>query len=509
MITPAGKGDLIPRYIYGIAIVSAIGLSFILIATNGSIYAACAFIAVVTILWITVVRIDWGLYIFIFFVYFFDQFEVPGMPSFTYEFGYFTNLSTISYLPRFESGSVTPMELHLLFILFLWLVARVLRGDSDKVEIPVKVPAMLFILALVGSSMQGWMKGGNIVISLWETRALAYLLVMFFLVPRIIQSKKQLHNLFWFCIVGISIKALQGAIRFASLGFSFVRWPIIYETLTSHEDAVFFVALFMFLIALTLFGGSKTQQRALLGLLGLLLVGFIAAQRRATYASFAFTFLAFMVLLKKEDLRVMIRPLIILAVPFLLYLGAYWNSGYSTMSTVALQVKATLTGEGGVRGSQDKSSTFYREVENYNLAYTFQRAPIVGIGFGMPFQTPFNLWLSKNKLATYIPHNQILWVFLKMGIIGGFCFWFFFNSYLHHGAQVFSKLSDPYLKAVCAVCIVSVFNQLVVSYVDMQLTFYRNMIHLGTLMGLIPVCEMLDRIDHKASERAPSSGAAV
>lgn len=45
--------------------------------------------------------------------------------------------------------------------------------------------------------------------------------------------------------------------------------------------------------------------------------------------------------------------------------------------------------------------------------------------------------------------------------------------------------------------VVAVINQMVVSYFDLQLTYYRNMIYLGTLMGLMPT---LERIGQKNSE---------
>jgi hypothetical protein len=34
--------------------------------------------------------------------------------------------------------------------------------------------------------------------------------------------------------------------------------------------------------------------------------------------------------------------------------------------------------------------------------------------------------------------------------------------------------------------VIAIVNQIVVSYFDLQLTYYRNMIVLGTLCGLIP-----------------------
>jgi len=38
-----------------------------------------------------------------------------------------------------------------------------------------------------------------------------------------------------------------------------------------------------------------------------------------------------------------------------------------------------------------------------------------------------------------------------------------------------------------------VLNQFVVSFVDMQLTWYRNMIYLGLLLGTMSILEILDQ----------------
>jgi O-antigen ligase len=125
---------------------------------------------------------------------------------------------------------------------------------------------------------------------------------------------------------------------------------------------------------------------------------------------------------------------------------------------------------------------------------TVRRAPILGIGFGNKYDLPIDLVHIPFPLRDYIPHNQILWLLVKMGGVGFFLFWLFFNSVMFHGASVFSKLQDPYLKAVCAVLIVAVVNQMVVSYYDLQLTYYRNMIYLGTLTGLLTVVQKLDAV---------------
>ena len=90
------------------------------------------------------------------------------------------------------------------------------------------------------------------------------------------------------------------------------------------------------------------------------------------------------------------------------------------------------------------------------------------------------------SLRDYIPHNQILWVVVKTGGLGFFLFWLFFNSFAFQGAYTLMRLQDPYLKALCLMITVAVINQMVVSYFDLQLTYYRNMIYLGCLLGLMP-----------------------
>jgi len=296
--------------------------------------------------------------------------------------------------------------------------------------------------------------------------------------------------LLWVMILSITFKALQATIWFASLGFSFGVWPNVAETLTNHDDPLYFITLWFLLLSFTLFGYRGAQKKTLISVFLLLVLGFIAGQRRATYAAFGVMLVGYMVLLTKQDRKILVRALSVFLVVFVLYVGAFWNSGYGRMSMIALSVKATITGAGGVRGDKDFESTMYREYENYNLATTYKLSPVIGNGFGMPFLMPIRLW-SIGSFGAYIPHNQILWIIVKTGAVGGFMFWLFFNSIAFNGARIFRKLKDPYLKSLCAICIISILGQCVVSYVDMQLTWTRNMVHLGTLTGLIPVIQNL------------------
>jgi hypothetical protein len=51
--------------------------------------------------------------------------------------------------------------------------------------------------------------------------------------------------------------------------------------------------------------------------------------------------------------------------------------------------------------------------------------------------------------------------------------------------------------------VVSIFNQMVASYFDLQLTFYRNMIYLGSMMGLLAVMERIERFSTEERKGMP------
>lgn len=458
------------------------------ILSYGEILVATAFVVAIAIVITTLYRLDWGFYLFVICVLLFEQNAIPGFDALTYKVSYFKNLKEIQFLPTIEQAVVNPLEIHLFLLLSVWVLLIALKKKVQLNSVPAWFAALMFFSWLLISFLYGMRVGGDFLPALWEVRAFFYFGIMYFFVPQVIQSGQQVKTLMWICIATISLKAFLGIARFASMGFS-------YEALQglppmSHEEPVFFVTLIVFLMGLSLFGEHGQQRRALLWLLLPLLLGFYVAQRRAAYASGAATIAAFFVLLSGRErlkfLKVALPVILVIA----LYAVAFWNSEGRLAAPVRL-LQTSLSAERET--ARDRYySNLYRIHEQYNLATTIQRAPLKGIGFGSKYDTPIPL-PPAFSLQFYIPHNEILWLLVKMGAVGFFCLWFFFGSFLLKGASVFSQMNNPYLKAVCAVSVVVVINQLVVSYYDLQLTYYRNMIYLGLLMGLVPTVERLDK----------------
>jgi hypothetical protein len=91
------------------------------------------------------------------------------------------------------------------------------------------------------------------------------------------------------------------------------------------------------------------------------------------------------------------------------------------------------------------------------------------------------------SLRDYMAHNNVIWLFVKTGVIGFFLFWFLLNGYAVKAAGLVARLPDPYAKAVLVLILVAIINLVTAAYFDLHLVRYRTMIYLGVLMGLLPV----------------------
>lgn len=98
------------------------------------------------------------------------------------------------------------------------------------------------------------------------------------------------------------------------------------------------------------------------------------------------------------------------------------------MIDVAIGWNTTARGFGPVRvlrslvDSQADASTRWRDQENYSLAYTFSRSPLVGSGFGHAYVDLANI-SGVYPLEPYVPHNSVLGLWAYGGLLGFALLW--------------------------------------------------------------------------------------
>ncbi|HST87444.1 MAG TPA: hypothetical protein VLJ14_03620, partial [Ktedonobacterales bacterium] len=153
--------------------------------------------------------------------------------------------------------------------------------------------------------------------------------------------------------------------------------------------------------------------------------------------------------------------------------------------------------------ARDYSSNLYRQIENADLKFTIKQSPIIGYGFGKPFLQPVLLpnILDLDPYYLFVPHNTIYWVWMRLGFVGFLALWYIFGSIIVRGCQIARRLRDPYLQLVAVYVVAVTFMEVILAYADYQLFFYRNVIYLGLLCGLLLNLPKLDRADREYAEK--------
>jgi len=484
--------------------ISSVLVSGILILTDGNMEAGVAFIMMVAIIFISFYRVDWAFFIFFALVLLFDQFIVlpNGSNPITHSVGYFDNVKGISYLPHFAAGVMNPIEIQLFLMSLGWFIAVASSNKTKTQHVVLWGLAILLIITFCFSLIYGLARGGDFLVSLWEVRAVFYFLILYFFVPQIIQTRQQLGILLWIMIIAVSIKALQGTATYIQLGFSLGGED---TSLTNHEDPVFIVDLWILLISfLTLKVKSKNRTSLLLLLLPLF-TGFYAGNRRAAYGAFIGGLIVFILMLRSKErwrfFRVFFPILFVLGC----YTAAFWNRP-GRLGMPVQSIKSGILPNDEAYAGDRYSSNLYREIERYDLAATVRSFPIIGVGFGNEYLQPIGLVkLSGWTLQDWIAHDEILWLLANMGAIGFFIFFLFIDALLFEAATIHRSLDDPYLRSLTIMIAAAIVGQIIVSYYDLQLTYYRNMILLGTLCGLLPTIKSLNDKERKETnqERIP------
>ncbi len=472
-----------------IASLIAVALAGLILQSNGSLMATGAFLSLVLVVGVTLYRVEWGFYALLLAALVFGQFEVPGFSTRTFRVGYFKNLKEIEYLPYFSRGDANPFELQFLFVILVWLVKLILQKDEKLKSVPLWGIASLWFVWVIVALVYGLQNGGEFLPALWETRAVAYLSLIAAFVPQVIRTREQISNVLWIAILGISVKAFEGIGRYIDNGWSTGG----YEALQNNEDPVLIGTLPIFMLALIIFRGGKAQLRALTGLIIPLIWGFWVGKRRAAYAACLASFFAFVVLIPNKSLVRGLKFLGPIIFGLIIYTVAFWNSSSPLASPINSIRSGFSKGEGDdVVKDRDYYSNLYRKTEDYDLAVTIQHAPVLGIGFGTRYEQPIPLVRLDFALRDYMAHNNVLWLLSKTGAIGFFLFWLYLNSLAFKGGGMIAKLNDPYLKAVCALSVISLISLMTAAFFDLHLVRYRTMIYTGTLIGLLGSIETAD-----------------
>jgi O-antigen ligase len=124
--------------------------------------------------------------------------------------------------------------------------------------------------------------------------------------------------------------------------------------------------------------------------------------------------------------------------PTVLFFGtgfvvATWNAT-GALGLASTSVKSVLFPD--QLGAEEESSNLYRVIESFDLWFTIRSAPITGRGFGQQFLMPLPLPdISFVEFWQFIPHNSILYMWIKLGFFGFAAMFFMFFRAVQHGGR--------------------------------------------------------------------------
>jgi hypothetical protein len=379
--------------------------------------------------------------------------------------------------------TATPVEVLVLLTLVAWCLEAFSEHTwlwPSRTMLWTSIGTYLFLLLAIA---KGVSLGGDLIIALWEVRALLLVFPVMLLTAGLIGSKRQVYEL----LVALFSVHLAASAELAWSYLAYVR-PGVFEgqleNAFSHDGTLLVALLMVACFSWALWGPNRKQRLA--AFFVALAVGalLLASRRRAGLIAGEVGLLFLGVALLFSDWRRWLLVGVLAAGATAGYLAVFWNN------TNALGQPArafqTVFQSDSLNG-RDRESDNYRRIETSNIWLNIKANVAQGIGFGRPYAKPIpqpdlsSIW----PFWDYIPHNTVLWLWMKAGVGAFVFFWLMIASGIAEAMQVVRSTRDQRNLAIVACFCAYLVMTAMFAYVDLGLSSSRVMIMLGFSLGLI------------------------
>ncbi|WIG59196.1 MAG: hypothetical protein OJF49_001943 [Ktedonobacterales bacterium] len=488
------------RSLFALILVGALVVTPLLTLAGG-VFGFGTIIALLGALLVTVLIVRWpvvGFFLTTACVVLIEQ-EALAFPIFT------DRLNIFYWPPRLAGLPERPIGLLLLLPLFVVLCRRLATRQTPLQLGALFAPLALFIGCVVIGVLHGMAAGGDTKIIVLEVRPFEYLFLAYLLAYNLVATKQHLKLFFWIVILGAGVKSLQGMyIVYGILGGHFADK----NEIMAHEESFFFAALLVLVVLFCLQYRYRAQLYTALAILPFLLIALVANNRRADYMAFLIgAVIAWVLVIVVASPRARTKHLLVFA--FCAVLGSgylvIFSHASGSFAEPARGIVASIHPDPS--DTRDVLSNLYRDFENADLKYTAKQSPVIGWGFGRPFLQPLVLpnIITLDPYYLYIPHNTIYWIMMRLGMIGFFAFWYFIAAIIIRGVHILRRLNDRYLQLIAIYIVAITFMEIVVAYADYQLFFYRNVIYLGLLVGILMKLPAIDASSDASAQAVPTA----
>lgn len=417
-------------------------------------------------------RPRYGLYIALVVAVFFEPQELDPFMT----FGYYVH-SNVSMWTPFTFIIFSPLELLLIAVTAATVIFAIVERRPVQTG-QLWWPLLLFLCLVVVSLAYGILTGGDLNIALWETRSLFVGGLVALLVPTLLPQRSQvahLMNLLLIAAILLSIDVIYRRLALFDTGVMGVsiEWAFARETPILMNLAVI-------LLIARLVWPASVRARLVAVCIPFIIYAQMLTERRSGWVSLDIGLILVVIFVFRLRRKLFYFGVLPLAIIYLGYLAAFWNAD-GPVAEPARAVRSINDPEG-----RDLQSNLYRLTERFNIRANIRAHPVTGLGFGKQYVFYYPMAdLSWWPFWRYIPHNGVLFVWMKMGPVGFITFLTLCGAGLLRGVQLLKRASnDP--SAPVLVAIVSLLLMLVVySYVDIGLNNTRVTVLLGLALGVI------------------------
>lgn len=385
-----------------------------------------------------------------------------------------------------EGLPVSPFELILVVSGFFSLLQAVFGNRVAIQKGTLWPPMLLYTSFVIMNYLRGWADGSDYTKMLQEVRAQIYLPIAYLMALNIPKDKRVISRFFWISALCIGLKGILYTYRrYITLSGQ----DIGDQGVGSHEEAFFFNCFIALILSLWMVRSERRLQSWMLLLLPLVYLGFVATNRRAGTAGIVLAMpILVMIAYKVFPHR---RKLAAIAGAAMLTLGpAYYYTFRNSPSSIAQPARAIKSHF--EPDARDEASNGYRNAENANILFTIKQDPITaltGYGYGKPFLKIVPMVNIGDIYENWdiLPHNQILWIWMRTGAIGMAAFWGIMGCALFSACRILRRRThvDPDMQALALWAVGTTILLVVAGLYDLQISNYRNMVFFGLIIGLM------------------------
>ena len=397
---------------------------------------------------------------------------------------FFWNVNTIFQVYAHQDVKAIPLNVMEVFALTAGLCSvfrTVFSRTTDLRGGSLLAPIGLYLGFVTVAWGFGMATHGDFKVSLQEVRSQFYFGIAYLLAVNSLRDRAQL---------GVLLKIFVACVGLKGILLTFRRYvtlhglPVPDQGVGAHEEAFFFDAFAVLLAVLALCGAYKRLQRVMWCLLPFVQLANLACNRRAATAALVVVvpvLIACALRVLPERRRVILRVTIGFAIVFSVYFSLFRNSS-SFIAQPARAIQSQIAPD-----PRDASSNAYRDAENADLMATIKSAPL-GYGYGkrMLHAVPIADISTDYAWWDVMTHNQILWVWMRVGSLGFVAFWLMVSAILIQGClTIRADGADAQTKAVGLFAMLVVGMLMIFGLLDLQLSNFRDMLLAGFWSGAL------------------------